>query len=1138
MRPSGLRVFAFVIGALVVTSAAAQAQPMALSTTVEFARPDVVMERAGIYDVVRMQDAVATLEVGFPELPLRIVTLALPEGTVAVRADAEVLSEARLAGTYSIRPVQPQVPLSRPDLARWVEPDPAAYASRSPYPAQVCALLGNGMIGGRPVATVAVYPVRYAPADGSLTLNETVRIDLTLAPNEQASSAQAVRRPANDRAAVERLRALVANPEDVLLAAGKRGTRDADAEYLIITSASLASIFQPLADWKTRKGVPAQVLTTTWIYSNYTGVDNQERIRNCIIDYYENHGTTWVLLGGDTGIVPARVVYAMTSGVGGSPDEDDIRCDLYYADLDGTWNADGDGTWGEVTQDAIDMYADLFIGRAPVDNTTEASRFVSKTLTYQGATGAGSPPTDYQRKALFLAEVLWDTPFTDGGICKDMIDDESVPPELDPISKLYETNGLLTKSRAISEMNAGRNIVNHMGHANYNVLSIGPGALYGSDFDNLANGSRYGIFYSIGCWPAAIDYDAIGEHWVHAAHAGVAFVGNSRYGWGSPGNPGSGTSDQFDREFFRQLFNEGIDRIGATHAAHKDAMVGLAQTSEYYRYCLYELNLLGDPEMTVWTVEPVFATAHHASEAPLGEHTFVVTVMRSGEPVGGATVHLSSAEVSETALTGPDGIAVLYPAPTVEGAMTMTVTGQGILPYSASIAVVDEPADTESPARVEELTVADPFDVGGTIELSWAGYAAPADFAYYRVYRGTAAFSDVSGLTPITGGILTPENTAWTDSQAGNGVPYWYAVTAVDLSGNEEAAVSCRGPVAATQNARILVWDADDGDKPFDGIGDDFTAADGCEAPWIDALDAASELYIVSETLPEELAAFDFVIYLGGVIQYAGQGGVNIPMTDADAEAITAFIDGGGSVYVEEPSFGGTYYVSGTPATIALWNRFHATHAAGSGRTIGNVVSLTGVPGQPSDGKSFTYDYRNWPDQFVGRVGPNGDAGASQLWSDQSANSRGAVYAAPGAGARLYMVPVLLGGMTDGTHPSTRAEYVARILIDLDLVGTSGVPETPAVLTNRLEHNAPNPFNPATTIRYSVGHDGARVRLTVYDVTGRLVTVLADGAAAAGEHTSRWDGRDAQGRAVSSGVYFCRLTVDAWTSSMKMTLLK
>jgi hypothetical protein len=977
------------------------------------------------------------------------------------------------------------------------------------------------------VATVAVHPVQYTAADGAITLNERVRVSLTLAPVGEA------RRPADGRAAEERLRSLVANPEAVEPAS--RGARSGDAEYVIITSPSLAPVFQPLADWKSQKGIPAQVLTTTWIYANYTGVDNQERIRNCIIDHYENHGTTWVLLGGDTGVVPARITFAMTSGQG-TPGEDDLRCDMYYAALDGNWNADGDGVWGELGQDGVDMYADIFVGRAPVDNTTEATRFVQKTLTYQGAPGAAAPATDYQRDMLFMAEVLWDSPFTDHGICKNMIDDESVPPAFDPIVKLYETNGLLTKSRAVSEMNAGRNIINHNGHANYNVLSIGNSSLYGSDFDNLTNTSRYGIFYSIGCWAAAIDYDAVGEHWVHAAKAGVAFIGNSRYGWGSPGNPGSGVSDEFDREFFRQMFNNGLDRIGVAHAAHKDALVGAALANDTYRYCLYELNLLGDPEMTVWTDEPVAADANHAAQVPLGAHPFVVTVSRGGVPVAGATVHVSNAEVDETAVASDDGVAVLTLAPTVEGSLAVTVTGQGILPYAAAVAVVDAPADTEPPQRVEQLVASDPFDTGGTIGLSWDGYEPPSDFAFYSVYRSTGAFDEVSGLSSISGGLLDPDDTSWTDDGVSDGVPYWYAVTATDLSGNEDLVVSARGPIAASQNARILVWDADDGDLPFDGVGDDYGPGDGCEVAWIEALDATGELYVVSETLPPDLGPFDLIVYLGGVIQFVGQGGLNVKMTDAEALALTAFIDGGGSVYVEEPSFGGTYYLSGTPATIELWTRFHASHAPGALRSVGNVSSLSGEGGQPSGGRSFSYDYQDWPDQLVGKVTPNGDPGTARLWTDQAAEGRGAAYSPAGSSARLYMVPVLLGGMSGG-GASARAGYVADILADVGVLGTADVPNAEAAV-NRLGHGSPNPFNPATRIRYSLGSDTDRARLAVYDVAGRLVAVLSDGPAAAGEHEARWDGRDDSGRPVSSGVYFVRLSADGWSGSTKMTLLK
>jgi len=134
------------------------------------------------------------------------------------------------------------------------------------------------------------------------------------------------------------------------------------------------------------------------------------------------------------------------------------------------------------------------------------------------------------------------------------------------------------------------------------------------------------------------------------------------------------------------------------------------------------------------------------------------------------------------------------------------------------------------------------------------------------------------------------------------------------------------------------------------------------------------------------------------------------------------------------------------------------------------------------------------------------------------------------------MVPVLLGGMTGGGSAS-RTAYVADVLADVGVLGTAGVPDAGAAV-NRLGNGCPNPFNPATTVRYSLGRDTTRARLAVYDVAGRLVAVLSDGPAAAGEHEARWDGRDDDGRAVSSGVYFVRLSADGWSGSTKMTLLK
>ncbi|MBD3347782.1 MAG: T9SS type A sorting domain-containing protein [Candidatus Eisenbacteria bacterium] len=89
-----------------------------------------------------------------------------------------------------------------------------------------------------------------------------------------------------------------------------------------------------------------------------------------------------------------------------------------------------------------------------------------------------------------------------------------------------------------------------------------------------------------------------------------------------------------------------------------------------------------------------------------------------------------------------------------------------------------------------------------------------------------------------------------------------------------------------------------------------------------------------------------------------------------------------------------------------------------------------------------------------------------------------------------------------------------------------------------LRQNTPNPFNPVTTIRFSVPSGAGRVSLDVYSVTGRHVARLLGEELSAGPHSIVWDGSDDLGRKVSSGIYFARLSTDEKTQTIKMTLLK
>jgi hypothetical protein len=108
------------------------------------------------------------------------------------------------------------------------------------------------------------------------------------------------------------------------------------------------------------------------------------------------------------------------------------------------------------------------------------------------------------------------------------------------------------------------------------------------------------------------------------------------------------------------------------------------------------------------------------------------------------------------------------------------------------------------------------------------------------------------------------------------------------------------------------------------------------------------------------------------------------------------------------------------------------------------------------------------------------------------------------------------------------------------VLGPDGVtgdetPRTPAA--TRLAQNFPNPFNPTTRIEFDLAAPGL-VRLRIYDAAGRLVRSLVDESMPAGRYVRLWDGRDARGSAVASGIYFYRLDAGAYTQTRKMVLLR
>jgi hypothetical protein len=134
----------------------------------------------------------------------------------------------------------------------------------------------------------------------------------------------------------------------------------------------------------------------------------------------------------------------------------------------------------------------------------------------------------------------------------------------------------------------------------------------------------------------------------------------------------------------------------------------------------------------------------------------------------------------------------------------------------------------------------------------------------------------------------------------------------------------------------------------------------------------------------------------------------------------------------------------------------------------------------------------------------------------------------------------------EGTPDMTAFDYVGNILGAVLSGGCAQGPntdiggETPQIdapLHTALYQNRPNPFNPATTIRFDLARDG-HVELRIYNVSGRLVRTLVDRPMERKRHQVVWDGMDNTGVPVSSGIYFYRLETGDFRDTRKMVVLR
>jgi len=607
-----------------------------------FQKPQIVTDDKGYSEIV-FGECYNMAPEGAPLLPLYGADLLLPQGHEISDVIVRSITYSGLIEGIRMVPAGKQVPVSKGPGPDWkLTPDEKIYSLPGPYPGKNISQVSTGFLAGHSIGTFAICPMVYYPESNKIKFITDITVEVVTAPSAEAKAAEAMLK--NSALIRDRIENIVENPGLLKSYAYPQQKSTDDVDILLITKNSLLADFNTYVSFKESTGYIVETITTETIYSQYTGQDNQDKIRNCIKDFYDNHNLLFVILGGDAdpnsstdNIIPHRGFYAV--------DDDDIPADMYYCCLDGNWNTDGDNRWGEAGE--TDLYAEVGVGRLCVDGSTEITNFTNKLKKYQD-----EPVVADIKKALMLGEELNNNPPTYGDTYKEEIVNGCslhgfttvAMPQDYLYTKLYDSQGGWSKTQVFQAFNTtGVNLLNHLGHSyvDYNMKMYNSDVT-SSNFTNNGTTRGYAIGYSQGCYNGSFDNrddgggymsDCFAEKITTITTAQVASIANSRYGWYAPGNTNS--SSQFhDRQFFDAIYGEDITQIGTVNSDAKEDNGTYFNGDPYIRWTVYETNLFGDPSMDIWTDTPTNIDADYLAGVPIGSTEIPFNTDAPGARIG------------------------------------------------------------------------------------------------------------------------------------------------------------------------------------------------------------------------------------------------------------------------------------------------------------------------------------------------------------------------------------------------------------------------------------------------------------------------------------------------------------------------
>jgi hypothetical protein len=357
-----------------------------------------------------------------------------------------------------------------------------------------------------------------------------------------------------------------------------------------------------LVNWETSKGRTVEVVTTTWINSNYTGYDLAEKMRNFLREKYPSGewGIEDVLLIGHYDDVPMRLCW---QDVGyGEPETD-----LYYAELslpdDESWDADGDHHWGE-NSDPIDFYSEVNVGRIPWSGPADVLHICEKSVAYE----QNNNPA-FKKNILLLGAFFWSD--TDNAVLMETkvdqpwMSDWTMTRMYEQGYSVYPMDYNLTYNNVLAVWSLGKfAFVDWAGHGSptscHVKYSKGSAFVTNNTCPSL-NDNYPAIVFADACSNSDTDELNIGQAMLQQGAIGFLGATKVAYGMGAWNDPYDGSSQSLDY-FFTTSVTSGNYTQGAAHQWALRHMY----TNDLWYYVKYEMfewgALWGSPDLSMANV--------------------------------------------------------------------------------------------------------------------------------------------------------------------------------------------------------------------------------------------------------------------------------------------------------------------------------------------------------------------------------------------------------------------------------------------------------------------------------------------------------------------------------------------------------